>query len=116
LKYGEGFVSAAVPEGTSLDDLLDMGKMAMLLLIGGLDVKLGRGNAFALRFLKPEGSSEVQAFQGCFEFGPVCAGIDQGADCHVAANTRECIEVADFHVVRVESKCGALKNASSLAS
>src|ERR1700733_7809032 len=71
--------------------------MAVLLLLGEIDAEFGGGHAFTLGFEEAECSAELEALEGGFEGVPIGAGVEEGADGHVAADARKDVEIAEGH-------------------
>src|SRR6266403_3810066 len=70
----------------------------MLLLVLGLDLDVGGGHAIFPDFFDGElPSGELQAAEFSAEILHIAAGVNQGAERHVAANARKTVEISEFH-------------------
>ena len=70
----------------------------MFLLLLGLDLDVGGGHAVFPDFFGGElPPRDLQAAESGAEVFHVAAGVNQGTERHVAANTRKTIEIGEFH-------------------
>ncbi len=97
LKHREGVGFCFGGQFARLDDFFDVRQVAMLLLFGEIDAEFRGGHAFALGFEEAEAGIELEAFEGGFESGPICAGVEKSADGHVAADAGKDVEIAEGH-------------------
>ena len=67
--------------------------MAVLLGLLDRDVELGGADAAALDLFEGDGGADFERGDGGGDGGLVGAGVGQGADQHVAADPRECVQV-----------------------
>jgi hypothetical protein len=67
--------------------------------VAGQDVEFGGGDAIAQGFGDFEFGTEAEVLEAVDEFVGVGAGVEEGADGHVAADSREGVEVGNSHRV-----------------
>ena len=79
------------------EDRLDVGQEAVVLLVGGLDGRLGRGEAAAVHPLDLELDRQAERVERSADRVGGHAGVDDGAQDHVAADAAEAVEVCDLH-------------------
>jgi hypothetical protein len=73
-----------------------MGEMTVFLGLGTeVDFKFGGRKTAALGFFGFETGADGERVQGVDDGGGRCAGVDQRADCHIATNAGEGVEVAE---------------------
>ena len=73
--------------------------MPVRMVVAARHVEFGRADPTAPRLLEGEGGARPERSQSLGEGIGRRAGVGQGAHQHVAADSRECVQVADLHGV-----------------
>jgi len=93
-----GVFGGARSERCAVDHFQDVRKMAMMMRVASFDVNFCGGNGFAFDAFGGDGPAvEMELAQLGFEGGEFEAGVDEGAENHVAADAGETVEVSEFH-------------------
>jgi hypothetical protein len=99
-----------------LDHAQDVVEVAVFFGFRDLDVKLKRTNAASFDGLERYVGPNVERMDGAGDRGRVGPGVGQGANQHVAAKSRKCVQIAELHESRLwqmswglgrEAKCNS---------
>ena len=86
LKNSRGIAPGALRQPGGVDDLQNMGKVAVAALRLHRNVELGGGNGAAPHFFKRNRSADSQGTDGADDGVRIRAAIGEGSDQHVAAD------------------------------
>jgi hypothetical protein len=90
-----GAVAGARRQVRALDHLHDVGEVPVRMLLAGLDVVLGGGDAGALDLLEGDGGARLQRSDGVDDGGLFRSGVRQRAHGHIAADPGKRVQIND---------------------
>ena len=91
---GDRIAARRLGEVRLLDHLDDVREVAVNFGFLYRNAVLGGADAAAFDLFEGDGSARIERCDGVGNGGLVGAGIGQGADQHIAANSRECVQIA----------------------
>src|ERR1019366_574467 len=104
---GDGIAPGAFGDIGLFDQLHDVREVAVNVLLLHLHVVFGGADAAALDLLERNRGTALERGDGVGDGDVVGAGVGQGADQHVAADSRKCVQIASkWHLSNVGTRRG----------
>src|SRR5262249_8792930 len=100
----QGEVALALAQPAAPEDLLDVGQVAVGVLLGGVDVDLRGGEAALAHLGDVEAAGPAEGVEAPADGFGIDAGIEEGGQRHVAADAAEAVEMQSAHDPSLQSR------------